>query len=44
MKELGNQVTFLAFTENVIQPTVVKKADELVESFDDVIRFLEEID
>ncbi len=44
MKELGNQVMFLAFTEIVTRPPVVKKADRVVESFDDVIRFLEEID
>ena len=44
MKELGNQVTFLAFTEIVTRPLVVKKVDHVVESFDDVIRFLKEID
>jgi hypothetical protein len=44
MKESGNHVTFLAFTENITQPSVVKKTEELVESFDDVIRFLEEIE
>ena len=44
MQESGNHVTFLAFTENVTQSSVVKKKEELVESFDDVIRFLEEIE
>ena len=44
MKESGNHVTFLTFTENVTQQSVVKKTEELVESFEDVIRFLEEIE
>jgi D-3-phosphoglycerate dehydrogenase len=44
LKELGTHVTFLAFTENVTRLAVVIKADQVVESFDDVIRFLDEVE
>ena len=44
MKLLGNHVNFLAFTENIKRTTVIEKADKVVESFDDVIRFLDKMD
>ena len=44
MKSLGTQVNFLAFTENIKRTTVIEKADKVVESFDDVIRFLDKMD
>lgn len=44
MKLLGTHVSFIAFTENISRPSVIKKADKVVESFDDVIRFLKEME
>lgn len=42
MKKLDIKVSFIAFTENVFRESVVKKADIVAESFDDVIRFVED--
>ena len=42
MKKLEINVSFIAFTENVLRESVVKKADIVAESFDDVIRFVED--
>ena len=42
MKKLDINVSFIAFTENVFRESVVKKADIVAESFDDVIRFVED--
>ena len=44
IKSLGTHVNFLAFTENIKRTTVIEKADKVVESFDDVIRFLDKMD
>lgn len=44
MKTLGSQVTFLAFIENVKRELVIKKADKVVKSFGEVIRFLKRMD
>ena len=37
-------MTFLAFTKNVYRLSLAKKVDYIVKSFDDEIRFLEEIE
>ena len=43
IKELGEHVTFIAFTENITRLPVVKKADRVLSTFDDVIHFIETI-
>lgn len=40
MKDLGNNVIFIAFVENVTRESVLKKADRVANSFDNVINFI----
>ena len=44
MKKLGSQVSFLAYIENIKRDSVVKEADAVAESFDDVIHFLDNME
>ena len=44
MKNLGSQVSFLAYIENIKRDSVVKEADAVAESFDDVIHFLDKME
>jgi len=41
MKNLNQNVNFIAFTENIYRDSVVKKADFVAESFNDVINFIQ---
>ena len=41
MKNLNQNVNFIAFTENIYRDSVVKKADVVAESFNDVINFIQ---
>ena len=41
VKELGEHVTFIAFTENIKRLPVVEKADIVSNRFDDVIHFID---
>ena len=43
MKNLGKHVKFIAFTENVCRNSVIKKADAVANSFNDVINFIQHI-
>lgn len=43
MKDLGQHVKFIAFTENVYRSSVIKKADIIAYSFNDVINFIQHI-
>ena len=43
MKNLGQHVKFIAFTENVCRGSVIKKADIVAESFDDVINLIQHV-
>ena len=43
IKNLGDQVTFFAYTENVSRKNVVKKADFEANNFDEVVKYIEGI-
>ena len=43
IKKLGDQVTFLAYTENISRKNVVDKADFEANNFDEVIKYIKNI-
>ena len=43
IKKLGDQVTFLAYTENISRKNVVQKADFEANNFDEVIKYIKNI-